>query len=166
MVVDVKNGQLDSLLSGRLLSFASAWQMFRDRPVTGMGPGTFGWHYFGYKLQLIDSGKLTDTTFSTLFNFEETHNDHLEVLSETGAVGYLIFAAALVYLASRSFRRRSDEDVETDRARFARLFAFPFAAAFAVVALAQYPMQLAASTAIYLFLIAMTVSWSETDEAS
>jgi O-antigen ligase len=92
------------------------------------------------------------------------HNDHLEILAESGLPGYVLYLVSLAGLASISFRRR--DGPESERRRFARLFALPFAAAFATVTLAQFPLQLAATAVTSLFLAAICVAWSEVDEQS
>ena len=159
----------DRLLSGRLASFSSAARMLRDHPVTGVGPGTFGWNYLPYKIAVTEANPdLFRDTAAVRFNFEEVHNDHLEILAETGIPGFLILLAALGCLALGSFRRRREQDDELAvRETWARLASLPLAAGFAVLALAQYPLQLASSLAATLFVVALCAAWrpaSDTDK--
>jgi O-antigen ligase len=134
--------------------------MFLDRPLVGVGPGTFSAVYMTYKDR-------TDEAFpqwARLGNesFGQAHNDHVQILAETGLPGYLIFLAALLLLASLSWRRG---ETSTDpRERFVRTFAFPAAAAFALLALAQFPMQLTAPMVPAIYLSALCFAWTEPDE--
>jgi O-antigen ligase len=160
-------GEYNMLLTNRLTPFAAAWEMFRARPMAGQGPGTFAWHYFDFKVGVDRKYPLLMTDVqraSWSYNFSEVHNDHLEILAESGLPGYVLYLVSLAGLASISFRRR--DGPESERRRFARLFALPFAAAFATVTLAQFPLQLAATAVTSLFLAAICVAWSEVDEQS
>jgi O-antigen ligase len=160
-------GEYNMLLTNRLTPFAAAWEMFRARPLAGQGPGTFAWHYFDFKVGVDRKYPtlMTDVQrASWSYNFSEVHNDHLEILAESGLPGYVLYLASLAGLASISFRRR--DGPEGERRRFARLFALPFAAAFATLTLAQFPLQLAATAVTCLFLAAICVAWSEIDEPS
>lgn len=151
---------LNETLSFRLPPFFAAWRMFLNRPLIGVGPGCSGSMYFDYKIAV-------ERDYPTLFhsgqgwsNFGEVHNDHLEILAETGAPGYILFLLVLVFVASHSFRRRSDggED-DSDLQRVARLVAFPAAAAFFVICLAQFPLQISSATSSFGFAFAASIGW-------
>ena len=168
----VRTGHLDLIISSRTPAFTAAVEMFTDRPVAGQGPGTFHWAYLPYKLRVEEKYPnlgLLDAA-SRSFNFGEVHNDHLEILAEAGLGGYVLFGVALVTLAAVSFRRKTarghDELVATHTARdetlqFARSFALPFAVAVATITLAQFPLQLASTTTLYLHLAALCLAWGE-----
>jgi O-antigen ligase len=163
MVTAAETAQWDDLSNGRLTAFAAALEMFRDHPVTGVGPGTFGWQYYPYRVEVAErSPDILGVTVPSRFNFEETHNDHLEVLAETGAPGYALLLGSLVLLASGSLRRPIQVMKERDEsARFARLAQLPLAVAFGVIALAQYPLQLTSSLTTLLFLSALCMAWRD-----
>ncbi|HEX8617344.1 MAG TPA: O-antigen ligase family protein [Thermoanaerobaculia bacterium] len=168
----MKDRQYNQMLAGRLQPYMAAANMFADRPLLGTGPGTFHWHYMPYRVEI---GRKHPELFimpgPAIQNFGEAHNDHLEVLAETGLPGYLLLLATLILLARPSFRRRAipsgaadGEDAPAETAQFTRLFALPFVAGFATLALAQFPLQIAAARLIYLSLAALIVAWSATDE--
>lgn len=153
-------GRLPELTSMRIVPAATAWSMFLDRPFVGVGPGSFSALYMTAKLE-------TDAAFPQWIRvgaepFSQVHNDHLQLLAETGLPGYAIFIAALVLLAAISFRRDEPPD---ERARFARTFAFPAAVTFAMLALAQFPLQLTAPMVPALFLGALCFAWTDRDES-
>jgi O-antigen ligase len=95
-------------------------------------------------------------------NFGETHNDHLQVLAESGLPGYLILLAGLVYVARISFRRKREE---TDlRGRIASTLALPLVCGLAANMLAGFPLQLAAPAYTYAILGAACIAWRVDDD--
>ncbi len=158
----VKSGRADDLLSGRLSAWLSAARMFADHPVTGIGPGTFGWQYYAYKLKVTEErpDRFVQSA-AARYNFEEAHSDHLELLAETGLPGYAIFLASIVVLGGGSRRKRGERPEATDEvtARFVQLAQLPLATSLFVVAIAQYPLQLASSLAANLYVIALCAAW-------
>jgi hypothetical protein len=109
-----------------------------------------------YKLRTIDE-KYPQWVRLGNESFGQVHNDHLQVLAETGAPGYLLFLTALVMLGMVSLRRTAIDDPRT---QFARLFALPAAVTFAVLALAQFPMQLTAPMVPAIYLAALCFAWT------
>jgi len=151
---DVRAGSFITATSLRLPAYVVAWRLFLDHPIVGAGPGTYGWWYLPYKLQL--DGVYPNFHLSTE-NFGEAHNDHLQTLAVSGIPGYMIFAAALVWLGALSFRKTEDNDA---RSRFARLLALPLAGCFAVVALAQFPLELASTSSVAIHYAALCCAWA------
>ena len=147
----------NALLTNRLTPFVTAAMMARDHPLTGVGPGAFAWQYFPYKIEAEKRWPSLRTAYLRGGNFGEVHNDHLQVLAESGVPGYLILLAVLVALA-RFSRGDADDD---DRAAFAKLLALPIAVEFFVLALAQFPLELTAVLSQFVFLAALCVAWRE-----
>jgi O-antigen ligase len=150
------SGQLPEMTSFRIMPAVTALEMFRDRPLLGVGPGSFSAMYMAYKLRTIDE-KYPQWVRLGNESFGQVHNDHLQVLAETGAPGYLMFLTALVMLGMVSLRRIAIDD---SRTQFARLFALPAAVTFAVLALAQFPMQLTAPMVPAIYLAALCFAWT------
>lgn len=152
-------GEMAAATSYRFPAYAVAAKMFAERPLVGVGPGVYGALYMPYKLEI-------DTRFPQWIvggneNFGQTHNDHLQLLAETGLPGYAIFLTALVLLARLSFRRGP---AETARERFVRGFALPAAVAFFVLALAFFPLHVTATIAPAVYLAALCFAWTGADE--
>lgn len=151
--------KLESITSGRLLPAMAAAQMALDHPLLGVGPGTYGFQYMPYKFRVQQKYPAIAAPSSVHFlNFGEVHNDHLEVAAETGFIGYLLFVAALVLVARCSLVNPAED--ESRREHFVRLFALPFAAGFALLALAQFPLQIAATSLAAIFCAATCIRWS------
>jgi O-antigen ligase len=152
------SGNLPEITSFRVMPAAAALEMFRDHPLVGVGPGTFSAMYMSQKLKADEVYPQWIRPKNPMF--AQVHNDHLQVLAETGLPGYLLFLGALVLLAAITFRLPSVPDISDPRVRFARLFAFPAALTFAVLTLAQFPLQLTAPTVADLYLAALCFSWT------
>jgi O-antigen ligase len=150
--------EIEVLLSGRIVPFAAAWQMFKDSPVLGIGPGCFAWGYMDYAAKVYPT-LLEYAIAGKQFNFGEVHNDHLQILAETGLIGYLLFLAALVSLAAMSFRSLD----APERTRFARLCGAPLAAGLFALALFQFPLYLAAPLTAFVAVASLAIGWSEDD---
>jgi O-antigen ligase len=77
----------DSSLQGRLGENLAAVEMFRDHPVTGVGPDNFELHYAAYAQRVgLDPRP----------EVRGAHSLYLESLAETGVVGTIAFVALLV----------------------------------------------------------------------
>jgi O-antigen ligase len=155
------SGDYDDFLSHRAIAFYTAVEMFKRHPVFGVGPGCYGWQYYDYKLSVLESRPHLLSSGTRPLNFAETHSDHLQVLAVAGLPGYLIFLAALAMLASLSRGpRMGDMGMARDpRAEFASLLALPLAGAFAMLALAQFPLELAGVLHTFISLAALCVGW-------
>ena len=83
----------------RINRWKSAWKMFEERPLLGFGPGTYQFQYAPYQ-ELRDK-----TTISSNFgDAGNAHSEYLMYLSETGIIGFLIFAAICFWLLHTGFR--------------------------------------------------------------
>lgn len=151
--------EIEALASGRIVAFAAAWAMFTDAPVFGVGPGCFAYAYFDYASKVYPS-MLEYAIAGKQFIFGEAHNDHLQILAETGLIGYLLFVAALGSLGAMSWKPVAG----SERTRFARLAAAPLAVALFALALFQFPLYLAAPVTAFVFVAALAAGWSEDDE--
>lgn len=149
------SGSLPEITSLRVMPAAAAVEMFRARPLIGVGPGSFSATYMTEKLKAEEAFPQWIRPRTPMF--AQVHNDHLQVLAETGLPGYALFLAALLLLARISFRVPPSSD---PRVRFARLFAFPAVLTFAVLALAQFPMQLTSPMVAGVYLAALCFTWT------
>jgi Lipid A core - O-antigen ligase and related enzymes len=149
----------NQIFSGRLGAYMAAAEMAIDHPIVGVGPGVFGREFLPYKIN-VDSRYGSQGLNTSGVNFGEAHNDHLQVADETGVLGYVGLASVLVLVGALSFRRRNFESSDPRRL-YAVSAAFPAALSFAVLALAQFPLQLASTLVTYAFAIGLMEGWSE-----
>jgi O-antigen ligase len=163
VVRSAASGEVGRAVSGRLIPFAAAWEMFRSDPLTGVGPGCFKFNYLQYRLDVdYRYPRVLAASGPVRTNFGETHNDHLQVLAESGLPGYLILLAGLVYVARISLRRKGEEpDV---RARIAATLALPLVCGLAANMLAGFPLQIAAPAYTYAILGGACLAWKGSDD--
>lgn len=97
------DGSQDSTLDTRLMLWRSALRIWRENPLTGVGAGAFN-----EGLRTFDPFSLPPDFYS-IFRYPE--NQYLGLLSETGVVGTVLYAAAnavLIFGLVQAARRRQD----------------------------------------------------------
>ena len=150
------------LFSERAVPFLSALEMIRANPGVGVGPGCFKYHFMPTRLAM-EQRYPASWTRGWPMNFGETHNDHLQVAAETGLPGYALLAGAIALLAIPSRSPRDKALPRTAEQTMGRAIRAPLAATFFVIALAQFPMQIAAPRLMFLTLGAIAISWDRPD---
>ena len=125
--------------------------------MTGAGPGVFAWQFYDYKIAAEQRFPSLRRSFDREINFGEVHNDHLQVLAETGAAGYLVFLSLLLGLAAISLRASNDHS--TWQGTLAHRLALPLAVFWIVLSLAQFPLQTTVVRSLLLHLAALCVGW-------
>lgn len=145
----------ETLSASRTVPFLAAASMAADHPLFGVGPGCFSYNYLGYKIRLQQRHRWIFGPNKALDNFGETHNDHLQTMAETGFPGYALLLAALVLLGSGSLPRAAGGN------EYVRLAALPLAAGFFVLALAQFPLEIAAPAHAFLWAAASVAAWRQ-----
>jgi O-antigen ligase len=152
-VSDVFAGRLNEATSGRIQGASAAWAMFREHPLTGVGPGCFAFWYLPYNIQL--SGQHPEY-MNTSSKFGDVHNDYLQLLATTGVAGSALLLLALWRFGAYSGRAAGAAPHE----RFVRLFAAPASLAAAVLMMGQFALELATHTSSFLYFAAIVVAWS------
>lgn len=96
---------------GRLIGWNVSWEMFKQKPFTGVGVG--GKNFIGYRMahHIDEEGKESPTQSHILYG---------QVLAEQGVWGALLFCGLVISVARSAFvsRRRKNQEFET---RFTRL---------------------------------------------
>jgi O-antigen ligase len=110
-VQSIGNISTDDSNVERLNRWASAWRMFKDKPVLGFGPGTYMFSYAPYQKYSERSG--ISTNFATGGG---SHSEYLGPLSEQGLFAPLIFIlliAAVTHSAARVIREAESRSVRS-----------------------------------------------------
>ncbi|HEX8290273.1 MAG TPA: O-antigen ligase family protein [Pyrinomonadaceae bacterium] len=99
----VTSEPVETSIRQRTLMMTAAWEMFKDRPLSGVGAGNYDANYDEYTARL-------GSTLNSYENFGQQHFPHslyLEVAAETGLAGLLTLVAALLgaLLSLRSAHR-------------------------------------------------------------
>jgi len=148
---------LGGATSYRIYPLAAAWDMFRDHPVSGAGPGTFKFHFLEYMLRrtLADPGHFPWMAQ----NFGEAHSDHAQILAEEGLPGWLLLMVSLIVISRSTVSPPANGTDE--RAQFARLLAAPLSVGLFTVMIAAFPLELPAVLHLDLYVIAAVLRWSQ-----
>ncbi len=88
-------------LTGRLIYWNSTWNLIKDKPFTGTGPGTFTRMFPAYLLPGL----------STLPLF--AHNDYLQFAAETGVLFFLLILWLLFFFFRMGFKRIKSRSRQT-----------------------------------------------------
>lgn len=141
-------GQVNTVLTGRLDGWRAAGWMFARHPWLGVGPDAFTTEFSAAKLALLHDGvgffeEHVDPHFAS------AHNEVLEVAAEQGALGLLAVAWGLWVLARELARKSRRAGPEPDDG--ALLVAGTVA--LGVLAMATFPLHLAIVAFPYLLLL-------------
>lgn len=146
-LVELKSGinaHQDASLGRRASYLVVGGQMIRDNPLVGSGPGTFPVHYAatGFAKAFSEEAGTADL-------YRRAHNTYLELFSETGIPGGLLFTA-LILFGLRNFeraRQASQNCGDAERADLATHLALSF------LAMALFLMFLSAPNHKYLWIM-------------
>ena len=104
----------------RLNRWSCAWEMFKERPVIGFGPGTYAFEYA--RFQAPENLTIISTNFGDAGN---AHSEYLGPLSETGLPGlifFLILIGFVFYKGIRLYLDWPEEDNEIKQLLFFMIF--------------------------------------------
>jgi len=94
----------DTSVSRRYAGNIATWEVFKQHPIIGVGPGHFAKYYSS---AYVNRGGLAIQSR----NFRG-HNLYLEVMSEVGLIGLLAFLGIIGSIARRLYKLRRSVDVE------------------------------------------------------
>ena len=95
VIYNIATNNNQDISTGRLSMWKIAWGLFKDNPVLGIGWGAFA----DYVPLSIQSGH------ESLFEVRNVHNCYLQVLCETGIIGFVIFTGLLFYILYSSIKK-------------------------------------------------------------
>lgn len=149
--------RINEALSGRLIAWGVAVRMFADHPIAGVGPGAYKFNYFDTKTRIQHAHPSLVDEDTRSVNFGEAHSDHLQVLAETGIVGYFIFLGVngIVFWTAYTARRNTED------AMFARIVGMAAPVTLLMVAVALFPLELAAPRVIAICAYSALLRWTE-----
>lgn len=101
-IAPMAHWQSDVSITARLKIWSTAWKLFEDHPITGVGPRNFP------RLPMpeaVVAGRSTD--------LNHAHSNYLQILSTTGILGLAAFLYLLGSALYLSYRQSKQEDNET-----------------------------------------------------
>jgi len=109
-ITSITNIRTDASNVERLNRWYCAIEMFKEKPVTGWGPGTYQFQYAPFQL------KRMRTIISTNFgNIGNAHSEYLGPLAEQGILGMLTFiwlAATILITGFRVYKKAQSKEVK------------------------------------------------------
>ncbi len=82
---------------GRILIWQCSWEMIKDKPLLGFGPGGFKAHYMNYQAGYFEAHP--DSPFNMLAdNINRPFNEYVLLLVNFGLVGWVSFLAFVLFL--------------------------------------------------------------------
>lgn len=125
------------------------WEMFRDRPLLGVGLGNYKVNFLTYKARFLQTPQGAAYDFY-IPRAVQAHNDYVQALAETGILGALAVLWLLVSLIVTAWR-----DVRRPQGRAARLALYAGAAGYLVHALVSFPAHLPASSLAFVLVLGL-----------
>lgn len=128
----------DDVSNGRLHFWQTTLQVFRDNPILGVGFDALASAYTRYD------------TWNGVYRVERAHNDYLQILAESGILGFACLAAFLFFLF-----RRGWQIMTTSRDSFRRgvaLGALAGCFGIAVHSFFDFPLRTPANALVFLIL--------------
>lgn len=155
-VDNLKSGEINQLLSGRLDAWWAAMWMFEQHPWVGVGHGAYRSEFGTARLALTEQGYRFYRGQHQPY-FTNAHSEFLEVLAEWGLPGLLALGWAVWRLLLQLRRRRAEISADADsqhvperRSDLALMAAG--VTALAVLSAANFPLRLALVGYPYLLL--------------
>ncbi len=133
--IDLRAGQWNAALSGRLDGWRAAAFLLAAHPLAGVGQGAFRAEFAPAKLALLDRGVPFYPDQPNAY-FANAHDEILEVGADLGWPGLAALAWGIGMLWAALWRLRADDGSDA-------AFAWAGTAAIAVLSLAQFPFRIA-----------------------
>lgn len=128
---------------GRLLIWHCTWDMIRDKPLFGHGPGSFGGKYMVYQAAYL-ALHMQGHQSQLAGNVKHPFNEYLKVLTEYGLIGFIAMCIGVMWLVST--RITDNYEYKTIKMSFL---------AMAICALFSYPLKYPAICCFMAILIGL-----------
>jgi O-antigen ligase len=109
-VQSISNISSDASNLERINRWASAFRLFKERPIFGWGPGTYQFVYAPF--QRSKEKTIISTNYGDMGN---AHSEYIGPLSESGILGMLTFTAIVLitfYTGLRVYKRARDKEIK------------------------------------------------------
>lgn len=149
----------------RILFFSVASRIVRENPVWGVGPGCFKLHFYPTVQKLVEEDEragfkhFAETLQGRVA--EHAHNDYLEFLSETGIVGFAVFAFLISsllgkFLHSNYYVKHEESGVKHGAPEYAyAMICFSALACLLFNALFSFPLHLPVRASLFWVLVGL-----------
>lgn len=131
------------------------YEMWRDRPLFGIGLGGYKIHFVPYKPQFLASPRGAGYVFP-FPRADQAHNEYVQVAAEMGTFGATVLLVGLGLLAYFGLRRLNAQ--EDPQKRLELLFLGGGLIAFLVHAVPTFPWRLPASSLAFVTILGLALS--------
>jgi O-antigen ligase len=137
--------QIEGDAPGRILVWKDSLNAIKDFPLLGTGFGTFSYVYPLYK-----------NSMEQAFVYSYAHNDYLQLMVETGLIGFALLITALLLLIFNSLRSLKGFSEQGDYSRFfLGLGALTGIISILIHSLADFNLHIPANALYFAFLIGL-----------
>jgi len=114
-------------IQGRLLIWKMTVQMTLDHPICGLGLGRYGMEYGYYQATYFAQHPGNNHEKYLAGNVNHAHNEYLEILTELGMIGLLLFLAVIYILWNSKNSQKPDPISTSAKASLLSILIFMFA---------------------------------------
>ena len=93
--------EMDDSMRARVGAYNSAWRMFTDHPLFGVGLGSFNERFLEYK---VPQARFPKNYIRGSEKGMEAHSTYLQLLAETGAFGFMAFVCLILSVSVQLIR--------------------------------------------------------------
>lgn len=148
------------VLHSRFLIWQVAFEMIKQYPIFGIGPGNFKVYYFDYLYRFLTRPEnyfyLSTTNLHKGENANQTHNDYLQLWAETGTIGLSIFLWIVLFFLMKIFRIRKKIVAENMTRQKMSLAGLAVAVIIILIdAIINFPLQLPANGILFWAILGL-----------
>jgi len=146
----------DPSINTRLLMWRTTFEMIKDKPIFGLGIGTFRMNYLDYQAQLLRENQDYIKYYTKA---GEAHNEYLQMWAELGIIGLGLFLLIFYFIFHTVFnfykRSKNSED------RLIILGLITGITCFMIHSLFTFALHVPVLGAIFFIIVGLTVTFAE-----
>ncbi|MBS7787755.1 O-antigen ligase family protein [Flavobacterium sp. CYK-55] len=140
-------------LNSRNIYWESAYKMWQEQPIFGIGPGNFGQLFSAY-----NTNKMSVEMANGTETLQRVHNDFLSILAESGLLGFLSFMSIWILTIYWAVQLIQQATEKTEKSTY--LFLLAGLLGFAVIVFLDFPFERIEHQLIFVTIIAFIFVWS------
>ncbi|MBN2280096.1 MAG: O-antigen ligase family protein [Candidatus Marinimicrobia bacterium] len=133
---------------GRLLQWKITANMIMDKPIFGHGFNSYGLHYNTYQADYFAAKERSELEKLIAGNSQQAHNEYLEIFTELGVVGLILFLSILFLILCNYYYAYKKQ-------KLLSIIAFSGLIAFLIECLFTYPLQILPSLVIFVGFLSL-----------
>ncbi len=151
----------DPSINTRLLMWRTTFEMIKDKPIFGLGIGTFRMNYLNYQAQLLEENPKNIKYYTKA---GETHNEYLQMWAELGIIGLGLFLLIFYFIFHTVFDFYKQNTNGKDRLIILGLIAGIIC--FMIHSLFTFALHVPVLGSVFFIIIGLTMAYTEDYNAS